>query len=76
MVEKIEVATDAKKAKKGETGDEDVDIGDEIPMSSFPPVEIEKDNAHNNNAASSSSSSSGSSSSDSSSSSGITLLTI
>ncbi|KAK9286322.1 hypothetical protein L1049_014712 [Liquidambar formosana] len=57
----------AKKPKKGEAGDEDVDIGDEIPMSSFPPVEIEKDDGH----ATSSSSSSSSSGSDSSSSSGI-----
>ncbi|CAN1167430.1 Transcription factor GTE2 [Linum perenne] len=58
-------ATEAKKPKKGDAGEEDVDIGDEMPMSSFPPVEIEKDNGH----ASSSSSSSSSSSDDSSSSS-------
>lgn len=57
----------AKKPKKGEAGEEDVDIGDDIPTSSFPPVEIEKDDAR----ASSSSSSSSSSGSDSSSSSGI-----
>ncbi|KAF9675737.1 hypothetical protein SADUNF_Sadunf09G0064000 [Salix dunnii] len=52
-----------KKPRKGDVGDEDVDIGDEMPMSSFPPVEIEKDNGH-------ASSSSSSSSDDSSSSSG------
>ena len=56
-----------KKAKRGEGGEEDVDIGDDIPMSSFPPVEIEKDDGHGH--ASSSSSSSSGSSSDSSSSS-------
>lgn len=71
----------AKKGKKGD-GDEDIDIGDEMPENSFPPVEIEKDdgghgqdngikNGTGNGNASSSSSSSGSSSSDSSSSSGI-----
>ncbi|KAL8116851.1 hypothetical protein AgCh_023145 [Apium graveolens] len=71
----------AKKIKKGD-GDEDIDIGDEMPENSFPPVEIEKDdgghgqdngikNGPGNGNASSSSSSSGSSSSDSSSSSGI-----
>ncbi|KAF8404759.1 hypothetical protein HHK36_009648 [Tetracentron sinense] len=54
----------AAKNKKVETGEEDVDIGDEIPMNNFPPVEIEKDAGY-------ASSSSGSSSSDSSSSSGM-----
>ncbi|KAL3580317.1 hypothetical protein D5086_018152 [Populus alba] len=63
--DRMEVVNEAKKPKKGDAGDEDVDIGDEMPMSSFPPVEIEKDNGH----ASSSSSSSSSSSDDSSSSS-------
>ncbi|KAL9371219.1 hypothetical protein Peur_036359 [Populus x canadensis] len=63
--DRMEVVNEAKKPKKGDVGDEDVDIGDEMPMSSFPPVEIEKDNGH----ASSSSSSSSSSSDDSSSSS-------
>jgi hypothetical protein len=68
MSEKIEVvASEAKKPKKGgEAGEEDVDIGDEMPMSNFPPVEIEKDVGGH---ASSSSSSSSSSDSDSSSSS-------
>ena len=60
--------------------DDDVDIDDdEMPMNSFPPVEIEKDDGggHDNGGghATSSSSSSGSSSSDSSSSSGICLNT-
>lgn len=53
-----------------DVGDEDVDIGDEMPMSEFPPVVIEKDKDIGGGHASSSSSSSGSSSSDSSSSSG------
>ncbi|KAG5254029.1 transcription factor GTE [Salix suchowensis] len=65
--DRMEVANESKKPKRGDVGDEDVDIGDEMPVSSFPPVEIEKDNGH----ASSSSSSSSSSSDDSSSSSGI-----
>ncbi|CAL1389884.1 unnamed protein product [Linum trigynum] len=64
--ERMDIVKEAKKAKKGDAGEEDVDIGDEMPVSSFPPVEIEKDNGH----ASSSSSSSSSSSDDSSSSSG------
>ena len=68
--DRMDVVNEAKKPKKGDVGDEDVDIGDEMPMSSFPPVEIEKDNGH----ASSSSSGSSSSSDDSSSSSGITQL--
>lgn len=72
--EKIDVAvTEPKRPKKGEVGDEDVDIGDDMPMNNFPPVEIEKDvggNASSDN----SSSSSGSSSSGSSSSSGISTL--
>ncbi|KAJ4843121.1 hypothetical protein Tsubulata_002908 [Turnera subulata] len=68
--DRMDVATETKKPKKGDAGDEDVDIGDDMPMTSFPPVEIEKDNGH----ASSSSSSSSSSSDDSSSSSGIILI--
>ncbi|GKV26595.1 hypothetical protein SLEP1_g35865 [Rubroshorea leprosula] len=73
-VEKIEVAPETKKPKKGDAGEEDVDIGDELPTSSFPPVEIEKDNERANSSSSSSSSSSSDSSlssdSDSGSSSG------
>ncbi|KAF5444250.1 hypothetical protein F2P56_036738 [Juglans regia] len=62
------VAIEVKKPKKGgEAGEEDVDIGDEMPMSNFPPVEIEKDVG--GQGSSSSSSSSSSSDSDSSSSS-------
>ncbi|KAK9004548.1 hypothetical protein V6N11_042013 [Hibiscus sabdariffa] len=66
-VEKMDVAMEMKKPKKGDAGDEDVDIGDEMPMSSFPPVEIEKDNdgASSSSSGSSSSSSGSSSSSDS-----------
>lgn len=62
---------EVKKPKRVETGDEDVDIGDDMPMSVFPPVEIEKDKDGVGGHASSSSSSSSSSGSDSSSSSGI-----
>lgn len=75
MGEKI----DSVKKSKKETGEEDVDIGDEMPESSFPHVEIEKDdgvvqgtgagNGNDNAASSSSSGSSSSSSGDSSSSS-------
>nr|GMD08792.1 transcription factor GTE7-like [Ipomoea batatas] len=60
------------KPKRIEVGDEDVDIDDDMPAASFPPVEIEKDEAAGREPdnRSSSSSSSGSSGSDSSSSSG------
>ncbi|XP_047160971.1 transcription factor GTE7-like [Vigna umbellata] len=61
--------TELKKAKKVEAGDEDVDIGDDMPMGVFPPVEIEKDKDVAGGHATSSSSSSSGSSSDSSSSS-------
>lgn len=70
MSEKAESVPEVKKMKKMEVGDEDVDIGDEMPMNNFPPVEIEKDKDVVGGHAASSSSSSGSSSSDSSSSSG------
>ncbi|CAM8959825.1 unnamed protein product [Rhodiola kirilowii] len=52
------------KAKKAD--DEDVDIGDEMPVSSFPPVEIEKDDGQDKSSKSCSSSGSDSSSSSSS----------
>lgn len=67
------VPAEGKKQKKIETVDEDVDIGDDMPMNNFPPVEIEKDRDMGGAGghASSSSSSSSSSGSDSSSSSGI-----
>ncbi|KDP35948.1 hypothetical protein JCGZ_09920 [Jatropha curcas] len=68
--ERIDVANEAKKPKKGDAGDEEVDIGDEMPMSSFPPVEIEKDNGRASSSSSSSSSSSDESSSSSDSDSG------
>ncbi|XP_030455861.1 transcription factor GTE7 [Syzygium oleosum] len=60
------------KGRRGEAGgEEDVDIGDEIPMSNYPPVEIERDARSNTSSSSSSSSDSSSSSgSDSRSSSG------
>ncbi|KAL5988401.1 hypothetical protein ACLOJK_036165 [Asimina triloba] len=61
-----EVGSAKKSTKKGETGEEDVDIGEDMPSTNFPPVEIEKDTGGN----ASRSSSSSSSSSDSSSSSG------
>lgn len=52
------------KGKRGEPGgEEDVDIGDEMPVGNYPPVEIERDDAKSNNTSSSSSSSSDSSSS-------------
>eukprot|EP01018_Ginkgo_biloba_P001711 Gb_40751 [translate_table: standard] len=56
-----------KKSKKGEQGEEDVDIDDDMPSTNFPPVEIEKDGGYASRSSSSSSSSSdsGSSSSDS-----------
>ncbi|XP_073225909.1 transcription factor GTE7-like isoform X2 [Cicer arietinum] len=74
--EKLDAAppSEGKKQKKIETGDEDVDIGDDMPVNNFPPVEIEKDKdvgggGGGGGHASSSSSSSSSSGSDSSSSS-------
>ncbi|KAE8660991.1 hypothetical protein F3Y22_tig00116944pilonHSYRG00256 [Hibiscus syriacus] len=73
-VEKIEAPMEMKKPKKADAGEEDVDIGDEMPMSSFPPVEIERDNDRASSSSSDSSSlssgSSSSSDSDSGSSSG------
>uniref|UniRef100_A0A2P2LLM1 Uncharacterized protein MANES_10G093200 n=1 Tax=Rhizophora mucronata TaxID=61149 RepID=A0A2P2LLM1_RHIMU len=68
--ERMDAGMEAKKPKKGEAGDEDVDIGDDMPMSSFPPVEIEKDMGHPSSSSSSSSSSSDDSSSSSDSDSG------
>ena len=71
-----------KAVKRGAGDDEDVDIGDEMPVHDFPPVEIDKDDDRNQGGggggggASSSSSSSGSSSSDSSSSSGISTYIV
>lgn len=59
------------KNKKGDIGEEDVDIGEEIPVENFPPVQIEKDAPC---ASSGSSSSSSSSSGSDSSSSGKILI--
>ncbi|KAL5819928.1 hypothetical protein ACOSQ4_023770 [Xanthoceras sorbifolium] len=54
-------------SKKGEVGEEDVDIGEEIPVEYYPPVEIERDvNAAHSDTSSSNSSSSGSDTSSSS----------
>ncbi|CAH9085301.1 unnamed protein product [Cuscuta europaea] len=58
----------AHREKKDESGEEDVDIGEEIPMNNFSPVRIEKD-VSEANSSSSTSSSSDSSCSDSDSSS-------
>ncbi|OIT19739.1 PREDICTED: transcription factor GTE7-like [Nicotiana attenuata] len=59
------------KNKKGDIGEEDVDIGEEIPVENFPPVQIEKDAlCASSGSSSSSSSSSGSDSSSSDSDSG------
>lgn len=61
-----------KRTRKGDAGEEDVDIGEDIPIEDYPSVEIERDGTAVAVAASSGSSSSGSSSSSSgSSSSGI-----
>lgn len=59
----IPEAVAAKRSKKGDAIEEDVDIGDEMPCTNYPSVEIEKDAG-----CASSSTSSGS---DSSSSSGM-----
>ncbi|XP_022988748.1 transcription factor GTE7-like [Cucurbita maxima] len=69
--ELIEAKTEEKKLRKGDMGEEDVDIGDEemMPVGGFPPVEIEKDAAAHASSSRSDSSSS-SDSDDSSSSSG------
>ncbi|XP_008781734.1 transcription factor GTE7-like [Phoenix dactylifera] len=59
----------AKKSKKADTVEEDVDIGDEMPCTNYPSVEIEKDAGCASSSSSSSSGSSSSSDSDSGSSS-------
>jgi uncharacterized membrane protein YgcG len=62
-----------KRTRRGDAGEEDVDIGEDIPIEDYPSVEIERDGTAVAAAASSGSSSSGSSSSSggSSSSSGM-----
>ncbi|XP_010529112.1 PREDICTED: transcription factor GTE2-like, partial [Tarenaya hassleriana] len=62
-----EMGSAEKKGKKGDAGEDEVDIGEDIPIENYPSVEIEKDGTAA--AASSGSSSSGSLSSSSSSSS-------
>lgn len=52
-----------KGSKKGDPVDEDVDIGDEMPVAHYPSVEIEKENSSSSSGSSSSSDSSSSSSS-------------
>ncbi|KAK1549103.1 hypothetical protein Q3G72_009509 [Acer saccharum] len=60
----IETSVAAAIEKASWVGEEDVDIGEEIPMEYYPPVEIEKDdNANSNNSSSSSSGSDDTSSS-------------
>ncbi|KAL2522610.1 Transcription factor GTE7 [Forsythia ovata] len=62
------VEIEGQQMKKGDVvGEEDVDIGEEIPVNNFPPVEIERDAAGSSNESSSSSSSSSGSDSSSSS---------
>ena len=70
-----EAKTEAKTLRKGDMGEEDVDIGDEemMPVGGFPPVEIENDAAAHASSSRSDSSSS-SDSDDSSSSSGMTIV--
>ena len=47
----------AKKSKKGDPVDEDVDIGDEMPATNYPSVEIEKESSSSSSGSDSSSSS-------------------
>ncbi|CAL9747771.1 unnamed protein product [Musa acuminata subsp. burmannicoides] len=68
LVDASEVVA-AKKSKKGDTAEEDVDIGDELPITNYPPVEIQKDTGYATSSSSSDSDSSSSSGSDSGSSS-------
>ncbi|WOK94998.1 transcription factor GTE7-like [Canna indica] len=58
----------ANKVKKGSAAEEDVDIGDNLPLANYPSVEIEKDTGCASSSSSSDSDSSSSSSSDSDSS--------
>ncbi|ESQ31292.1 hypothetical protein EUTSA_v10003870mg [Eutrema salsugineum] len=64
-----EMGSAEKRTRKGDAGEEDVDIGEDIPIEDYPSVEIERDGTAVAAAASSGSSSSGSSSSSSGSSS-------
>ncbi|XP_018491447.1 transcription factor GTE7 [Raphanus sativus] len=70
MLLEAEMGSAEKRTRKGDAGEEDVDIGEDIPIEDYPSVEIERDGtAVAAAAASSGSSSSGSSSSSSGSSS-------
>ncbi|PKU86332.1 transcription factor GTE2-like [Dendrobium catenatum] len=62
--------TTAKRCKKGDPVDEDIDIGEEMTSTNYPSVEIEKDDGHASSSSSSGTDSSSSSDSDSGSSSG------
>ncbi|CAN6983053.1 unnamed protein product [Brassica oleracea var. botrytis] len=69
MASDAEIGSAEKRTRKGDAGEEDVDIGEDIPIEDYPSVEIERDGTAVAAAASSGSSSSGSSSSSSGSSS-------
>ncbi|KAG2293650.1 hypothetical protein Bca52824_040319 [Brassica carinata] len=69
MASDAEIGSAEKRTRKGDAGEEDVDIGEDIPVEDYPSVEIERDGTAVAAAASSGSSSSGSSSSSSGSSS-------
>ncbi|KAF3548574.1 hypothetical protein DY000_02005692 [Brassica cretica] len=69
MASDAEMGSAEKRTRKGDAGEEDVDIGEDIPIEDYPSVEIERDGTAVATAASSGSSSSGSSSSSSGSSS-------
>ncbi|EOA14409.1 hypothetical protein CARUB_v10027609mg [Capsella rubella] len=69
MTSLAEIGSAEKRTRKGDGGEEDVDIGEDIPIEDYPSVEIERDGTAVAAAASSGSSSSGSSSSSSGSSS-------
>ncbi|XP_020572547.1 transcription factor GTE7-like [Phalaenopsis equestris] len=60
----------AKRCKKGDPVDEDIDIGEEMTSTNYPSVEIEKDDGHGSSSSSSGTDSSSSSDSDSRSTSG------
>ncbi|RRT61411.1 hypothetical protein B296_00019400 [Ensete ventricosum] len=69
LVDASEVAAAKKSKRGGDTAEEDVDIGDELPITNYPPVEIQKDTGYATSSSSSDSDSSSSSGSDSGSSS-------
>ncbi|KAK9690568.1 hypothetical protein RND81_09G138100 [Saponaria officinalis] len=69
MSDMMMVDMSSKAKKGGDVGEEDVDIGDEMPVNNFPPLEIDKDDDKQQGGGSSSSGTSSSSGSDDSSSS-------